>query len=453
MRVMKFGGGCLKNSNDFKQVAQIIKNKKDNLVVVVSAVYGVTNLLYQAMKKAFVSEIEIDKTIEKIRQIHLTIADEILNDELKDWVKAEIDLRIEKLRKNLYGICWTSEVTDSLRAMILSYGERFSTYLLAAVLKNEGIDSQPLESDKIGIITDESYDNASPDLLTIEKNLKSVILPLFNEKVVPVISGFFGITPDGKVSLFGRNGSDYSASIIAYALDDATLEIYKDVDGFLSADPKIVKEAKQLEKLSYDEAAELSYFGAKILHPRTVEPVSMKKIPIIIKNMNEPSKSGTIISSKKEITEKIIKSVTYNRNISVIRVHGAGVGYKPGVLSEIGKKFMEKNINIYSIITSQTSINLIIDREDSDTGLKVLKFLEKGIAEKVYKMEDMSLVAVVGEGIIKKEGIAASVFSAVANAGINIEMMSGGASDVAYYFIVEEKQVEKVINLVHSKFF
>lgn len=138
MRVMKFGEGCLKNSNDFQKVAQIIKSKKDNLVVVVSAIYGVTNLLEQAMKMAFVSEIEIDKTIEKIRQVHLAISDEILNCELKNWVKSEIDFKIEKLKKNLYGICWTSEVTDSIRAMIFSYGERFSTYLLAGVLKNEG---------------------------------------------------------------------------------------------------------------------------------------------------------------------------------------------------------------------------------------------------------------------------------------------------------------------------
>lgn len=453
MKVMKFGGGCLKNGKDFLDVAGIIKNEKNGLIVVVSAVYGITDYLIEAMQKALFSEKEIERIVEKIKEIHFTICEEILKKETKIWVKTEIESRIEKLRKNLYGICYTHEITDSLRAMILSYGERFSTFLLAGVLRSEGIDAEPFESDKIGIVTDESYDNATANLPLVEKNLKSSLLPFLEKKVIPVVSGYFGRTPQGKVSLFGRNGSDYSASVVAYAIDASSLEIWKDVDGFMSADPKIVNNAKPLEKLSYSEAAELSYFGAKILHPRTVEPISLKKIPLIIKNMKEPEKPGTLISHEKEEIENIIKSVTFNRQISILRIQGAGVGCKPGIISEIGRKLSEKKINIYSIITSQTCINLIIDRNDSEESFKCLKSLEGGVIERIDRIENMALVAVVGEGIARKEGIAGRVFSAVAKEGVNIEMMSGGASDVAYYFIVKENQLEKVINAVHSEFF
>jgi len=454
MKVMKFGGGCLRDEKDFLNVAQIIKSEKEKSVIVVSAVYGVTDLLIEAMGKALISEREIDRIVEKIKDVHFEICEKgIVKNEIKVMVRKEIGSRIEKLRKNLYGICYTSEITDSVKAMILSYGERYSAFLLSGILKSEGVKAEAFESDRIGIVTDESYDNASANLQEAEKNLKSHLLPVLKIGVVPVITGYFGCTPSGKVSLFGRNGSDYSASVIAYALDASLLQIWKDVDGFMSADPKIVKNAKVLEKLSYNEAAELSYFGAKILHPRTVEPVSLKNIPLVIKNMKEPEKAGTLITHEKNETKDIIKSVTYNRQISILRIQGAGVGYKPGIISEIGKKLSEKNINIYSIITSQTCINLIIDRNDSEESLRCLKSLEGGVIEKVEKIEDMALVAVVGEGISRREGIAGRVFSAVAREGVNIEMMSGGASEVAYYFIIKEEPLEKVINAVHSEFF
>lgn len=454
MKVMKFGGGCLRDERDFLKVAKIIKSEKERLTVVVSAVYGITDLLIEAMEKALISEKEIDKIVEKIKDVHFGIIERgIIKNKSRAMLRKEIASRIGNLKRNLYGICYTSEITDSVRAMILSYGERLSTFLLSGILNSEGILAEAFESDKIGIVTDESYDNASANLQKVERNLKATLLPFLERGIVPIISGYFGCTPSGKVSLFGRNGSDYSASIIAYALDVSSLEIWKDVDGFMSAEPKIVEKAKTLEKLSYREAAELAYFGAKILHPRTVEPISIKKIPLFIKNIKEPEKVGTLITHERKESENIIKSVTYNRNISILRVQGAGVGYKPGVISEIGKRLSEKRINIHSIITSQTCINLIIDRNDSEKSLKCLKPLEGGVIEKVDKMEDVALIAVVGEGISQKEGIAGRVFSAVAREGVNIEMMSGGASEVAYYFIVKEGLVERVIKAVHREFF
>lgn len=457
MKVMKFGGGCFKDKNDFLHLSKIVKGEKDNVIVVVSAIYGITDLILEGIKKALFSEREIDKIVKRIEKVHFEISENCIPQvEIREWVCRETGIRIERLRKNLYGICFTNEITDSVRATILSYGERFSVYLIAGILKSRGIPAEPFEADRIGLITDESLDNATADLEKTEKNLKHNIIPFLEKGIVPIITGYFGCTPEGKVSLLGRNGSDYSASVIAYALEASCVEIWKDVDGFMSADPKIVNNAKTLEKLSYNEAAELSYFGAKILHPRTVEPVSVKNIPLIIKNIKKPEKKGTLITQERDEIKNIIKSVTYNRQISILRIQGSGVGYKPGVISEIGKKLSEKNINIYSVITSQTCINLIIDRNDSEESLRCLRVLEGGVIEKIEKIEkieNMALIAVVGEGISRKEGIAGKVFSAVAKVGVNIEMMSGGASDVAYYFLVKENHLEKVIDAVHSDFF
>ncbi|MGQ9618976.1 MAG: aspartate kinase [Candidatus Aminicenantia bacterium] len=453
MKVMKFGGGCLKNVDDFLNVSKIIKSEKENIAVVVSAVYGITDLLEDSARKALISEKEIDEDIQKIRKCHLKICDEgIKNENIRKMIKSEIDLKIQKLRKNLYGICYTSELTESLRANILSYGERFSTFLLSGILQDNGISSHPFEADQIGIVTDESFDNATVDLKATKENIRKHLIPLLKGRFIPVISGYFAITPSGKISLLGRNGSDYTASVIAFCTETDALEIWKDVDGFMTADPKIIENARLIEKLSYDEAAELSYFGAKILHPRTVEPISLNKIPLVVKNFKEPEKKGTTISYERNWVKDIIKSVTYNKNISILRIHGAGVGYKPGIISEIGRKLSEKKINIYSIITSQTCINLIIDRKDADEAHQSLKILEGGFIERIKKEEKMALIAVVGDGISKKEGIAGRVFSSVAREGVNIEMMSGGASDCAYYFIVKEDYVERVIKAVHSEF-
>jgi aspartate kinase len=239
---------------------------------------------------------------------------------------------------------------------------------------------------------------------------------------------------------------------VAYGIGASSLEIWKDVDGFMSADPKIVKDAHGIDRLSYYEAAELSYFGARILHPRTVEPLVDTGIPIHIRNLYTKSK-GTRISLKGYEREEVIKSVTYNEHISVLRIHGPGVGYKPGIIAEIGRILSNEGINIYSVITAQTCINLLIDKRDSRRSYELIKKLAGGVIERVDLVDDIALIAVVGEGLLNRKGVAARVFSAVAEEGVNVEMISSGASEVAYYFIVKEDHLKKAINAIHKEFF
>ena len=454
MKVMKFGGGCLKDADHFRRVADVILSDKDRAVVVVSAIAGVTDSLVEAVRLAASSERHVPGILRDLRERHRAVADRVFkNPAPRAGALTAADLKLKKLERLLYGISYTEEITPSVRAHILSYGERLATVILSWQLKDMGRKSVPLEADRIGIVTDDSFDNATAILPEVKKNLARHVAPLVRRREIPVITGYFGRTRKGKITTFGRNGSDYSAAVVAYGLGASVLEIWKDVDGFMSADPKIVKEARSVRELSYYEAAELSYFGAKILYPRTVEPLIEKNIPLRIKNLFEPRRRGTLVRTGTSERKDIIKSITYNKKISVLRIYGPGVGYKPGILADLGRILTAKGVNIYSVITSQTCINLLLDKHDSERSCEALQTLVGGVIEKIVREEDIALIAVVGQGLQEKQGVAAKVFSAVARERINIEMISSGASEVAYYFIVQKDDLERTVRAVHREFF
>ncbi|MBP7460180.1 MAG: aspartate kinase [Candidatus Delongbacteria bacterium] len=454
MKVMKFGGASLKDKSTFLSTAGIITRDPQDKIVVLSAVYQMTNTLEQLINDAKKNETLIRKGIDRIKTTHHIIASQCIeNLEILGQTIQNIDDKIQKLERLLYGIAYTEEITKKIYALIMSFGERLAVIVMAGVLESIGFKSVYLESDKIGVISDDSFDNATAILPLVQKNLLKNVVPLIKEGYIPLVTGFFGVNQKGQVTLFGRNSSDYTAAVIAHGVKAKVLEIWKDVDGFMSADPKLVDKAYLIDKLSYYEAAELSYFGAKILHPRTVEPLIPESIPMVIKNLLHPDNSGTEIGPTTYQKESIIKSVTYNKNISVLKIQGAGVGYKPGVISEIGAILADSGINIYSIITSQTCINLLIDHKDADMSTQILQNLGDGIIDSIDHRDDELVVAVVGAGIDRTPGLAAKVFNAVARENINIEMISSGASDVATYFIVKESSLKTVVNAIHQEFF
>ncbi len=454
MKVLKFGGGCLKDSRCFKSASGIILGEEGRTAAVVSAISGLTDILDQGLQKALYSEKSVPKAIKAIREkFHQICEDTILDQGTRDTTMGSIAIRLEKLERLLYGVAYTGEITESLRAMIMSFGERMSALTLAGVITSRGGEGVAMASDQIGVITDESYRNATADLGEVDKRVGEALAPVLDRGAVPVVTGYFGCTREGRITTFGRNGSDYTAAVLAHALDAGRIDVWKDVEGFMTADPKIVGGAKRIKTLSYYEAAELSYFGAKILHPRTVEPLVEKKIPIRIRNILDPGSEGTRIVPGGYEKEDVIKSVTYNRDISVLRVQGPGVGYKPGIISEIGERLSGLGINIYSVITAQTCINLLLDSKDSKRSYQVLSKLKGGVIETVDVLDDRDLIAVVGEGLLTKRGLAARVFSAVADRDINVEMISAGASEVAYYFIVRDRDLETAVKAIHGEFF
>ena len=452
-KVMKFGGGCLRDGRAFAQACAIISGQ-GRVAVVVSAVSGVTELLLAAIEGAKRGEKHIPAILERLGEKHLDVigAARLAAAQEKRLQKA-IAAQLDEVRRLLTGIAYHGDLTPAVRARLLSFGERMAARLLAAMLESRGQKARALDAHNAGIRTDGNFENASIDRERTRIKLGTLAAPLLRLGVVPVISGFFGRGPSGSITLLGRNGSDYSAAAVAYALKAERLEIWKDVDGFMSADPALVPTARQLERVSHAEAAELAYFGAQILHPRTVEPLAGTGTRVFVRNMRRPGSPGSEIVPGRSGREEAVASITANRRLAVIRVHGAGIGSRPGLLAGVSSLLGEAGINIYSVLTSQTCINLLLDPADARRGLQKIKAAANGVIRKIELEEHLALVGVVGDRIMEKEGIYAHIFTAVAKEKINVEMAAAGASSVACYFLVRNTDLDRAVRAVHDEFF
>jgi bifunctional aspartokinase / homoserine dehydrogenase 1 len=454
MRVLKFGGGCLRDAACFIRAAEIVRAEEGPRAVVVSAVSGVTDALARGVCEAARDDAATAGTLTAIREKHMDLLDGALKaGEVREDVRTALEGKLMKLEKLLMAVSYAGEASPSLRANILSTGERLAAVLLSGAVRAAGVPSTAWESDEIGMVTEEASDNATVDIDAFRGNVSPLARLIFHAGGVPVITGFFGRTPAGRVAMFGRNGSDYSAAVVAAVLEAARLEIWKDVGGFMSADPDLVPEAVPVPSLSWREAAELAYFGAKIVHPRTFEPLAGREIEVVIKSFADPGGPGTELRAEGSETETVVKSVTSNDRIARIRVRGPGVGIKPGIVGRIGRGLADAGINIHSVITSQTCINLLVDRADAQSGAEEVRKIANGVVRDVELEEDIALVAVVGEGLLRRTGVAARVFSAVSRAGINVEIISMGASEVAAYFVVRRGLATKAVRAVHGDFF
>ena len=458
MKVLKFGGASLKDADSLKLIAQIIKREKKDQVVVLSALGGVTNKLESFLRHpARQNKKEIRLLLEQLKKQHYSVLKKACPTRYS--VRSETTTALKrifnKLERLLYGVSYTEDLTPKISDLIISFGERLSVWLLAEVLVAAGQKARVLEADKIGLVTDGDFGNATVLLEQAAPKVQRVIRPLLRSKITPVVTGFFGCDESGQTTTFGRGGSDYSAAVLAHVLNAKELVIWKSIDGFMTADPEIVPKAHLIDILSYDEAAELAYFGAKILHPQTVEPVMLKNIPVAIRNTFRSLNSNGVTRILPKGYEKkgIIKGVSYDRDLGVVKILGPGVGYKPGVLREAVSHITPLGINIKSVITSQTSINILLAQRDVTAAARVLKQARMKVVDKIEAKKDIALVGVVGEGLIRTKGLAARVFAAVARVGVNVEMISAGASTVAYYFIVHEKDLKKSVRAIHSEFF
>jgi aspartate kinase len=454
VKVLKFDGDCLSSAENIFKAVNIIMSEKEFPAVVISAFEGMTDLLIEGIDKAKGKEQNVSDTISVLTENHYNIAQEsIKSDKVFNKTIADITIQIKKAERLLYGVAYTEEITEAVRAYILSYGERIAASILSGVLEDNGCDSRVIETDKIGLVTDESFENAIVNLEEFKRNFNFTAHNIINTGIIPIFTGFFGSTPEGKVTTFGRGGADYTASVIAYGFNATQLEIWKCNTAFMSADPDMVKNAKIIEKLSYFEAAELVYFGKRVLHPLTIEPIAGAEIPIHVKNLLDPEGKGTMIAQDAYIEENIIKSVSQNDNISMIRINGTGIGYKPGLIRKFSNALAAENINIFATVSSQTTINLIIENQDAEQSYEILNRYKGKIIEKIDFVRNIALVAVIGEGLVKKRGIFARILGAVSDEKINVEMASAGASEVAIYIIVPKDELSDTVNAIHEEFF
>lgn len=438
MIVMKFGGTSVGDASRIQGVASLIASRlKEKPVVVVSAVTKVTDLLVEAAKEASQGR-SYPKIVAKIKAIH----DEI-SSELKINV-AESDYFYDELSDTLAQVSRLKELPPQLEALILSFGERFSCRIVAECLKKKGTRAQAFDSWEIGFITDNDFLQAKL-LPTSEKEIKKKISAL---TALPIITGFIGKTALDEVTTLGRGGSDLSAALIGAAIDAKAIEIWTDVPGIMTADPRLVSDARNLPIVTFQEAAELSAFGAKVLHPKTIEPAMKKNIPVLVKNTFDRKHPGTTIVAKLKESPGI-KAVTMKKNITSLNVYSTGMLEAPGFLSKVFGILQLYGISVDVVATSEVNVSLTL--ENSDHLAPALK--ELGDFSQVTVQNDRAIICLVGEALKFTPGIAGRVFGILGENKINIEMISQGASQINLTFVVSNADASKAVRVLHDEFF
>ncbi|HUR69330.1 MAG TPA: aspartate kinase [Candidatus Thermoplasmatota archaeon] len=450
---MKFGGTSVGSGPMLQRACEIVERAPRERVVVISAMSGVTDSIIEALPRIQRDEGAIEPFLRSLLERHLsTLREAGVSDAELTRVTREIDTLLQRFERLLYGIAYTEELTAKTKDMAVSFGERLSVRVLAGLLRSRRVEAEAVDADEAGMLTDGVFGNASPVMPAIAKNLERSIVGRIQGGVTPVMTGFFGCDNVGRVTTFGRGGSDYAASIVAAALRAERLEIWKDVDGFLTADPRIIKDAQPIDAMTYDEAAELAYTGAKVLHPRTVEPLKEVDIPIVVRNTGSPELQGTVITNNAPVSRRNLRSAAVKENLAIVRISGPGMGYTPGVGEKVFTALGRSKVNVYNMAASQASFALLIDQVDLDRAMKSIQGLNDPIIQSVEGITDQCLVCVVGVGIGSTHGTAGKIFTAVGRAGVNVEMISVGASDIALNFVVTRKDRNACIQAIHSEF-
>jgi len=459
---MKFGGTSVGDASCITRTAKIIaRAAKENLcVVVVSAMSGVTNRLIEAAKTAQAGNAaEAEAIMDALRQQHETALSSLLPDEQK---RARLRQRMEQVlaegRRLCEGTALLRELTPRVLDAISSLGERLSAPLVAAAVHELAVCSEAIEATEL-VVTNAFHAGAEPQMELTREKSQARLRPLLEKGIVPIVTGFIGATCEGQLTTLGRGGSDYSATILGAALDADEVIIWTDVDGVLTADPRLVPEARTIPVISYREAAELAYFGAKVLHPKTLNPVIQAAIPVWIRNSFTPEKPGTKITPEGRSIGGGVKALTAIRDVTLISVGGPGIVGLPDV---VGRTFsttaeVRANVLLISQSSSQNDICFIVSTADAQ---RTVEALRKEFAQDLahHKVEhitvdsNIAIVAVVGENMRGTPGIAGKTFNALGRENVNLIAIAQGSSECNISFVIEEKAVKAALLTTHREF-
>lgn len=454
---MKFGGTSVQNAESVRRAVDIVYerySRQDRLAVVVSARRGVTDRLI-ACAESMVTSRDADEVADLVTFLtegHLTTLKEVAPDFYPETSEIIIR-RIENLRDFLHAVYHLRELTVRSRDYITSFGERLNAPLISAAFRQRGIPSMVLDGCEAGILTTENHGDAIA-LPAGEARIRSRLEPVI-EHSVPVITGFMGCTEKGVVTTLGRSGSDYSATIVGAALDADEIWIWTDVDGIMTTDPRMVPEARVIPRISYIEVMELSYFGAKVMHSRSIEPAMQKGIPVLVKNANNPGYPGTVIDGGEKKDSRVVKAITYIDKVAAVTITGAQMVGRPGVARHIFSLLAEHQINVMMISqgSSEANITLVIEANQVALAMEALSPLkERCVFRDITANEDVSAVAVVGSGMAGMAGTAGRTFSALGKAGINVMMITQGSSEVNISFIVRQQDGPRAVKVLHDEF-
>ncbi len=460
MLVMKFGGSSVGDAKCFAQVVQIVQEayaKDREIVVVVSAMSGVTNKLIACAQAAARGEHETYQRIKaELLSRHLeTVAALELDPKIRLDVCSLIEDRLYDLERWCRSVAILRELTPRGLDLISSLGERLSVAMLAGALSTAGLKSQPVEATSL-VVTDDNFGEATPLMDETQARVQATLVPMLRRGCIPVVTGFMGATKEGVITTLGRGGSDYTAAILGAVLKADEIQIWTDVDGILTADPRIVPEAQTLPEVTFREAAELSYFGAKVLHPKTVMPAAELGIPLRIVNTFNHKHPGTLLVHTLSSANSAAKAVTQIKDLSLITVEGRGMLGVPGIAARTFAAVARRGVNVLMISQSSSEQNIcfVVPAARSQTVLASLRQeLELEIArrnvERISSVDDVAIMAVIGSGMCHTPGMAGRIFTALGAEGINILAVAQGSSDCNLSVVISRQDADNATRAIH----
>ncbi len=458
MKILKFGGTSVGSPECIQKVIDIIGDdikQKQKLAVVCSAFGGVTDQLIKMSSLAADSQSEYGQLLNDLEKRHIDTIGSLIPKKDQAAVVSQVKEWFEEIQSRLQGVFLVKELSLKTLDSVQSFGERLSVFIISESLKACGIDADACDSRPL-VITDDHFGSAR---VALEKTYENIRTHFQSHKALQVITGFIGSTTKGETTTLGRGGSDYTASLFGAALGVAEIEIWTDVDGVMTADPRKVKKAFSLQSITFDEAMEMSHFGAKVIYPPTMQPARDQKIPIKIKNTLNPKFQGTLISNQSDSTY-LVKGISSIDDIALLRVQGSGLIGVVGISSRLFGALAKKKVNVILIsqASSEHSICFAIDPKAVDDAIKAIENefsleIQTHQFDRVIVERDLSIVAVVGEKMKYSVGIAGKTFQALGKNGINVTAIAQGSSELNISAVISKKDESKALNALHEAFF
>jgi aspartate kinase len=450
MIVMKFGGTSVEDAVAIRRTADIVAARLEQKpVVVVSALARVTDLLLALAKSASAGSLhEALKSLRQLRQRHFSVLSRLAEAKIQAEARADIQVHFDSMQQVLKGVAALGELSPRTMDNFVSFGELLSSRIVTAAFRSQGIDAVLVDSRQC-IVTDDTFTRALPQLEETNARLREVVKPLVTAGKVPIMGGFLGATREGIPTTLGRGGSDFSGAIVGAGLDAKRIEIWTDVEGMMTTDPRVCPQAQRIEAIGFDEASELAYFGAKVLHPATLIPAIEKRIPVFVLNSRNPKGKGTCIRARAPKSRTPFRAIAAKKGVRVINVRSPRMLMAHGFLRALFEVFDRHSISADLVSTSEVSVSIAFDAaQDVSAAVEELRRLGKVEVE-----EGKAIICLVGENVRGKVGMAASVFTAAARANINLHMISQGASEINISFVVEERDVMEAVRQLHHHFF
>ncbi len=453
MKVLKFGGYAIGSAENILRVKQIVESQKEPVVIVVSAFHGITDKLLELSSAAASRDMNFFRLHTEIENKHVEIITSLFEEPLRDQVLSKISVWLKDLISIINGVYQLNDLTPKIQDKILSFGEIMSTYIVSKVIDN----AEVLDA-KLLIKTDDNYGNAHVNAPLTDRLIRA---QFNNYKKTGIVPGFIASSERSHITTLGRGGSDYTAAIIAAALEVNKLEIWTNVDGFMTADPNKVKKALAIERLSYAEAMELSHFGAEVIYTPTIHPVYRKNIEVVIKNIANPKGKGTLISKESgKPGASPIKGISSIDDIDLITLQGAGMVGVKGISSRLFGTLARTDVNIILITqaSSEYSITFALIPQDSERALKALQQEFEGEIKtrnelNILVEKDLSVIAIVGEQMKNRPGISANLFTSLGRNGISVIATAQGSSELNISIVIRKDYLRKALNVIHEGFF